>query len=68
MKTPCLVWSEFDFEHALVAGIVLAVLAIGPALYSQVVWSKKNATVFWIDLGFWYVATVVAVLVQGLIV
>jgi len=60
--------NDFDIEHALVAGIVVGVLTIGPALYSNVVWAKKHMTVFFIDIGHWAVATAVCVLVQGLVV
>ncbi|MFH2073146.1 MAG: DUF1761 domain-containing protein [Actinomycetota bacterium] len=58
---------KFEFEHALVAGIVLGVLAIGPALYSSVVWAKKHTIVFFIDLGFWFVVVVACLLVQSIV-
>ena len=63
-----LVTNGFEFEHAVVAGIVLGVLAIAPALYSAVVWAKKHTTVFLIDATFWIAATAVAIMVQSLVV
>ena len=62
-----LVIGKFDIEHALVAGIILGILAIGPALYSRSVWAKTHMTVFFIDLGFWFAATAVAIIVQGFV-
>ena len=63
-----LVYDGADIEHAVVAGLVLAVLAIAPALYSSVVWAKKHMTVFLIDVGFWFVATALCVFAQSLVV
>jgi len=62
------VYPDATIEHALVAGLVLAVLAIAPALYSAVIWAKKSPTVFLIDVGFWFVATAVCVFAQSLVV
>ena len=62
-----LVLGDFDFEHALVAGVVLAVMAIGPALFSGTVWAGRHPTVFLIDLSHWFVAGAVAVMVQSLV-
>jgi hypothetical protein len=56
-----------DFEHAIVAGIVLGVLTVGPALFGQVIWAKKNAMVFLIDLGHWLLSATISVFVQGLV-
>lgn len=56
-----------DFEHAVVAGIVVGVLTIGAALFSSVVWAKKSTTVFLIDAGHWLVSAAVCVFVQGLV-
>jgi hypothetical protein len=63
-----LVYDGANIEHSLVAGLVLAVLAIAPALYSAVVWASKNMTVFLIDVGFWFVATALCVFAQSLVV
>jgi hypothetical protein len=62
-----LVIGKFDIEKALVAGIILGILAIGPALYSRSVWAKTHMTVFFIDVAFWFAATVVAIIVQGFV-
>lgn len=53
-------------EHAVVWGIIVGVLLLGPALLAPVAWAKKPTTVFVIDLGHWFAAATVAFLVQGL--
>ena len=60
--------TKFDIQHALVAGIIVGVLAIGPALYSRSVWGKVHLTVFLLDVAFWIAASAVAIIFQGFIV
>jgi hypothetical protein len=56
-----------DLEHAVVTGIIVGILAIGPALLSAVVWAKRSPVVFLIDVGHWVAVTFACVMVQGLI-
>ena len=62
------VYDGANIEHALVAGLIVSIMVIAPALYSAVVWAKKNMTVFLIDVGFWFVATALCVFAQSLVV
>jgi hypothetical protein len=55
-----------DIQHALVYGIIVGVLLVGPALYSPVVWAKRSMTAFGIDLAHWVLAAAIATFVQGL--
>jgi hypothetical protein len=55
-----------DVEHALVSSLLVAILFIAPVLWSSVVWAKKNTTVWFIDVSYWFVAIAVVVFVQGL--
>ena len=61
------VYDGANIEHALVAGLIVSILVIAPALYSAVVWAKKHLTVFFIDVGYWFAATVLCVLAQSLV-
>jgi hypothetical protein len=55
-----------DIEHSLVTALVVGILLIGPVLYSQVVYLKKNKTVFLYELIFNFLAIAVGGYVQGL--
>ncbi|MCB2224205.1 MAG: DUF1761 domain-containing protein [Actinobacteria bacterium] len=58
---------SFDVEHAVVAGLILALFVSGPALFSGVVWARRKPLVFAIDAGFWFAAGAVCVMAQGLV-
>ena len=55
-----------DVEYALVGAILLGVLLIGAAAFSQVVWEKRKVALWFIDLVGIFVAIAVVYYVQGL--
>jgi hypothetical protein len=55
-----------DFEHALVWGVIVGILLIGPALYSGVVWLGQKTAMFVIGVTHWLLAAAIATYVQGL--
>lgn len=55
-----------DIEHSLVLALVLAVLVVGPYIYSQVLWMNKKLKVALIELGFGFVGITLVSYVQGL--
>jgi hypothetical protein len=55
-----------DIEYALVWGLIVGVLLVGPALFSGVVWIKHTMTAFLIGLVHWVLAAGIAIYVQGL--
>ncbi len=57
-----------DFEHAIVAALVLGVFVIGAAAYSDVIWAGKNRATWMIDTVYLLVAITLVYYVQGLIV
>ena len=56
-----------DFEHAIVAALVLGVFVIGAAAYSDVIWAGKNRATWMIDTVYLLVAITLVYYVQGLI-
>ena len=56
-----------DIEHSLVTALVFGVLLIGPTLYYQVVYQKKQKVVFLYELIFAFLAIAVGGYVQGLV-
>ena len=55
-----------DVEHSLVTALVVGVLLIGPVLYSQTLWTKRNRTMALYDLIYAFFAIAVGGYVQGL--
>lgn len=49
------------------AGIIVAILGIGPALCSRSVWARAHMKVFFINPGFWVAPTAVAIVVHGFV-
>lgn len=57
------------FEHAIVmGGIVIGLLIVIPFAYVSVIWARYPVKAFWIDAAFIFVASAVAMFVQGLFV
>ena len=57
-----------NFDHAIVAGLVLGVFVIGAAAYTDVIWAGKNRATWMIDTVYLLVAITLVYYVQGLIV
>jgi hypothetical protein len=57
-----------DVERAVVVGVILGLMVIGPPLLSGTVWLGQKAGRFLIDVAHWFLAAAIAVFVQGLIV
>lgn len=57
---------ETGMESALVAGVLVVVLLVFPVLYSGVVWGTDKTTRFLLSAAHWYLAAVIAFMVQGL--
>ncbi len=55
-----------DIEHSLVTALVFGGLLIGPVLYGQTMWLKRNRTAVLIDIAYAFSAIAVGGYVQGL--
>ena len=58
--------AEFNFENAVVMGLLFGLLLIAPAMFTGVVWAGTKRAQFYVDAGYWIAAVIVAAFVQGL--
>lgn len=54
-----------DIEHSLVTAL-LGILLVGPVLYGQMIWLKRNKVAVFIDIAYAFFAIAVGGYVQGL--